>query len=102
MKLIPFPSDDNNDVAMLESPVYDSEAYHVRLRSTASSVSSSSSSTSRECTSVFFENGARLNLDVIAVGTTMMDLYPEVNTDPTSSPSIGLLQPNGLMTSLNQ
>ena len=37
-----------------------------------------------------------------AVGYPMMELYPEVNTDPTSSPSVGLLQPNGSMTSLNQ
>ena len=49
MKLIPFPSGDDDDVAMSESPVYDFEAYHIRLRSTASSVSSSSLSTSREC-----------------------------------------------------
>jgi len=81
MKLIPFPSGDDDDVAMLESPVYDFEAHHTRLRSTASSVSSSSLSTS-------------------PVGNSMMDLYPEVNTDPTSS-SVGLLQPNGSMTSLN-
>ncbi|KAF9793049.1 hypothetical protein BJ322DRAFT_98212 [Thelephora terrestris] len=81
IKLIPFPSATNDDVAMSESPVYDFEAYHSRLCSTASSVSSSSLSTS-------------------PVGNPMMDLYPEVNTDPASSPSIGLLQPNGSMTSL--
>ena len=52
MKLIPFPSGDDDDVAMTESPVYDFEAYHVRLPSTASSVSSSSVSTSRECACV--------------------------------------------------
>jgi len=52
MKLIPFPSGDDDDVAMLESPVYDFEAHHIRLRSTASSVSSSSLSTSRECAPV--------------------------------------------------
>jgi len=43
-----------------------------------------------------------LVFNVTAVGYPLMDLYPEVNTDPTSSPSIGLLQPNGSMTSLNQ
>lgn len=43
-----------------------------------------------------------LKLNVTAVGNPMMDLYPEVNTDPNSSASIGLLQPNGPMTSLNQ
>ena len=102
MKLIPFPSDDDNDVAMLESPVYDFEAYHIRLRSTASSVSSSSLSTSRECAPVMTGKRTRLKFNVTAIGNTMMDLYPEVNTDPTSSPSIGLLQPNGSMTSLNQ
>ena len=48
------------------------------------------------------EQRTRLKLlhNVTAVGYPMMDLYPEVNTD--SSPSIGLLQPNGSMTSHNQ
>ena len=103
MKLIPFPSAvGDDDVAMSESPVYDFEAYHVRLRSTASSVSSSSLSTSRECATASTNNQTRLKLDIVAIGNPMMDLYPEVNTDPASSPSIGLLQPNGSMTSLNQ
>jgi len=84
IKLIPFPSASDDDVTMSDAPMYELEAYHTRLSSTASSNSSYS--------------------PAISPSTyPTLELYPEMNSTDfvSSSPitsSLGLLQPKGPMS----